>query len=195
MLADFETTGHRWVKIADFGISKRIDGTALRTAIGTEDYLAPEVQGFYPADFSEEDERTFSLAVDIWSVGAIAFRMIVGNLPFPSKRKLSDYAMRGQPFPTEESLGLEGTSFIMETMAASPRLRPTSQQALSHPWIVSQGSISGNFGQSHSQRYTSSLQLAAILLIHREGSDTYSFLRRTWALSLIRPNALRQAYY
>jgi serine/threonine protein kinase len=154
-LADFETVGTRWVKIADFGISKRLDGTALRTFSGTEGYLAPEVQGYEPDDFSEEDERTFSLAVDIWSVGAITFRMIVGNLPFPSKRNLRDYAMRGQPFPMEESLGLQGARFVMETMAASPRLRLTSEQALSHQWIISQGSTLQSLGQPQSQRYKS----------------------------------------
>ena len=37
-----------WVKIADFGISKRvIDGhTALRTQMGTPAFQAPEILGF-----------------------------------------------------------------------------------------------------------------------------------------------------
>ena len=93
--------------------------------------------------------------MDIWSVGAITFRMIVGELPFPSRRNLRDYAMRGQPFPKEESLSPEVAMFVTETMAASPRLRLTSEQALSHQWIISQGSTLRSLGQAQSQRYES----------------------------------------
>ena len=137
-----------WVKIADFGISKRIDGTALRTVIGTEAYLAPEVRGFYTADSTVDDEHTFSLAVDIWAVGAITFRMVTGRLAFPP-RQLFDYVVRGSSFPLEESMSPEYAKFVVETMAASPRFRPTSQHALSYAWIQMQetpipGSDSGS---------------------------------------------------
>jgi serine/threonine protein kinase len=73
-------TPNWWVKISDFGISKKVEGTALRTAIGTESYLAPEVRGFIADD--DNADGTFSLAVDVWAVGAIVFRMIAGQLPF-----------------------------------------------------------------------------------------------------------------
>jgi len=124
-----------WVKIADFGITKRIDGTALRTVIGTEAYLAPEVKGIYTADSEEEDENSFSFAVDIWAVGSMTVRMITGKLAFQTPRKLFDYVVGGQPFPVNQSMGPECTDFVMKTMAASPRRRPTSQEALSFPWI------------------------------------------------------------
>lgn len=54
-----------WVKVADFGISNRVGATALRTHVGTEAYLAPEVRGFMAAGSDAED--TFSFAVDIWA--------------------------------------------------------------------------------------------------------------------------------
>ncbi len=129
-----------WVKIADFGISKRIDGTALRTVIGTEAYLAPEVRGIYTPDFQENDESTFSFAVDIWAVGSITFRMITGQLAFPNPRRLFDYVVGGRPFPIEQtqSMSSECSDFVIRTMAASPRQRPTSQQALSSPWMQKQ---------------------------------------------------------
>ena len=121
-----------WVKIADFGISKRIEATALQTRIGTEAYLAPEVKGIYTADSKPEDEETFSLAVDIWSVGAIAFQMVTGRPAFPNGRQLFDYVVREAqfPFPAEKSVSSEYISFIQMTMAVSP---PTSRQALRHP--------------------------------------------------------------
>ncbi|KAF4626726.1 hypothetical protein G7Y89_g11431 [Cudoniella acicularis] len=133
-----------WVKIADFGITKRIDGTELRTVIGTEAYLAPEVRGIYTTDSQEDDKHTFSFAVDIWAVGAITFRMITSQLAFPPGRKLFDYVVGGQPFPVEQSMSSECNDFVIKTMAASPRYRPTSQQALSYPWILTQEPISND---------------------------------------------------
>ncbi len=131
-----------WVKIADFGIAKRIDGTELRTRIGTEAYLAPEVRGIYTVDSRDDDESTFSFAIDIWAVGAITFRMITSQLAFSSGRKLFDYVVHGHPFIVEQSMSPTCADFVAKTMAASPHRRPTSQQALSFPWILEQESIS-----------------------------------------------------
>lgn len=136
--------GPEWrIKIADFGITKQADGTELRTKyIGTMAYLAPEIRGIYTADFEDEDKSTYSFAVDIWAVGVITFRMITGQLPFPPGGKLVDYVVRGRPFPVMESLSLEATDFVTKTMAASPRHRPNSRQALSSSWILKQEPIS-----------------------------------------------------
>jgi serine/threonine protein kinase len=127
-----------WIKIADFGISKRIEGTALRTVIGTEAYLAPEVRGIYTADCNEDDEHIFSLAVDIWAIGAITYRMYTGRLAFPTGRQLFNYVVRGSPFLIDESMSSECIEFVTATMAASPRSRPTPQQALFYKWIQEQ---------------------------------------------------------
>ncbi len=129
-----------WVKIADFGIAKRIEGTELRTVIGTEAYLALEVRGIYSPD-SQDDEGAFSLAVDVWAIGAITFRMITGQIPFPPGRKLSNYVVGGKSFLTGHIMSPECTSFLLKTMAASPNHRPTSQEALSYPWIKVQDPI------------------------------------------------------
>ncbi|KAE8449251.1 hypothetical protein EG329_008418 [Mollisiaceae sp. DMI_Dod_QoI] len=118
-----------WVKIADFGITKRLDDTAARTIIGTEAYLAPEVRGIYTIDSLEADESTFSFAVDIWTIGAITFRMVTGSGPFTSGRKLYDYVVREQQFPIDPRMSPECADFVTKTMAASPRRRPTSWEA------------------------------------------------------------------
>ena len=126
-----------WIKISDFGISKRIESTALRTHIGTEPYMAPEIKGIFPMDDgADADTDTFTLAVDIWSVGVIAFRMVTGRLPFPDPRQLFNYVVKCSSFP---AMGLEPADcadFVQKTMAASPHLRPTSQQALEHQWLM-----------------------------------------------------------
>ncbi|KAH8682605.1 hypothetical protein BX600DRAFT_492614 [Xylariales sp. PMI_506] len=53
-----------WVKIGDFGISKRVveENTALRTMVGTKGYLAPEVFGMVRTDddYNEDDHDSGS---------------------------------------------------------------------------------------------------------------------------------------
>ncbi|KAG7413795.1 Serine/threonine-protein kinase RAD53 [Fusarium oxysporum f. sp. rapae] len=58
---------HWFVKIGDFGISKRAEATALRAVISTEGYVAPEVKGFIPDQSSSSSSDTFSytFAVDM----------------------------------------------------------------------------------------------------------------------------------
>jgi serine/threonine protein kinase len=79
-----ESNSPEWlVKITDFGISKRaLDGeTDFRTNVGTSGYVAPEVIGC----FSEDNQNiSYSVAVDIWAIGIIAFQLLLKRLPFLS---------------------------------------------------------------------------------------------------------------
>jgi hypothetical protein len=66
------------VKVSDFGIAKAVDpvatrsGTAAATTVGTPAYMAPEQALGKPVD-----QRT-----DLYSVGVIAYEMLVGRMPF-----------------------------------------------------------------------------------------------------------------
>ncbi|CAH0004410.1 unnamed protein product [Clonostachys byssicola] len=134
-----------WVKISDFGTTKQIETTVLRTGVGTETYQAPEVRGiFTPADMADNTERLFPLAVDIWAVGAIAFRMATGRTPFGAPRDLYAYVVQGSAFPFEESLSAECNAFVSSAMHASPKQRPSAAKALSHPWLNLASSISAD---------------------------------------------------
>ncbi|KAF7557013.1 hypothetical protein G7Z17_g1021 [Cylindrodendrum hubeiense] len=132
-----------WVKISDFGISKQIGSTVLRTAIGTEHYQAPEVKGIYRLSEvdDDDDDLTYDLAVDIWAVGAITFRVATGQVPFPGKRDLSRYVIRDASFPTDDSLSATCAKFITKTMSPSARDRPTAEEALKNLWINEQTSV------------------------------------------------------
>lgn len=133
--------GPDWlVKLTDFGISKRAVGTQLRTFAGTFAYSAPEVRELYTAeDLAAGDVGTYSFGVDVWAVGAITFRAITGGVAFQAPGQLTGYVVQGSPFPVEElrhaSVTAECVEFVQRTMAASPRRRPTSNDALSHPWM------------------------------------------------------------
>ena len=133
------------MKIGDFGISKRTgEGlTALRTFSGTLGFLAPEILAqhglFDDCDFGVRKEYT--VAVDIWSLGEIAFRALTGEQPFPI-RSLRAYIRGASPFPIEmlqaHGVSKEGCDFLSSLMAPMPKDRLTAGGALSHIWIEPQ---------------------------------------------------------
>jgi serine/threonine protein kinase len=133
-----------WIKIADFGIAKRIQDTYLRTRIGTPAYLAPEVREIYSPDSEPGEEEKFSFAVDLWAVGVMTYRMVTGKLPFPQGRQLFNYTVYGKEFPAESSMSASCTRFVTRLMAASPRARPRAEAALFDAWLQESSSSAGN---------------------------------------------------
>jgi len=67
--------GH--IRLTDFGLSREDydESTPLRTVCGTNHYMAPEMIR----------KSGYNKAVDWWSLGAIAYEMMVGSPPFDSK--------------------------------------------------------------------------------------------------------------
>lgn len=131
-----------WVKIADFGISKRLEGsTVLRTAqVGTRGYTAPELHGlFCPDDPETTADFSYTIAVDVWAIGEIVFRMLTNQPSFPEPRQLFNYVVQGQPFPTGllDAVGSspQCTDCIRLMMTASPAARMTAAAALQHAWL------------------------------------------------------------
>jgi len=133
-----------WVKIGDFGISKRAgEGlAALRTFSGTLGFLAPEVLVQHGLlDSGEFGElREYTVAVDIWSLGEIAFRALTNEPPFP--RGLASYIKNPSSYPrdTIDNLHLHGNAskFVWNLLRPMPADRPTAEAALRHPWLASQ---------------------------------------------------------
>jgi serine/threonine protein kinase len=78
--------GDRWVpKIADFGISKKIDYSSLTTdqkkstqLLGKIDYMAPEQ--FYPDKFGINGK--INTQVDLWAFGVILYELFMKRTPF-----------------------------------------------------------------------------------------------------------------
>ena len=132
-----------WVKLGDFGVSRRIF-TAQKsrlTRIGTLDYMAPEIQ---IQNDDEDQDLPYTLAVDIWSLGCVLFRLLTHQLPFPEFRHLRLYWRSRKPFPTdiliEHSVSEDGISLISEMMKSHPADRMTVTMALLHSWVSIQES-------------------------------------------------------
>jgi serine/threonine protein kinase len=126
-----------WVKIADFGISKRRhDVTTLQTLQrGTMGFAAPEAVGIS----ADGEDGTYSAAVDIWSLGAVAFMMLTGRGAFGNFAELAGYCSGTRAFPIQKleraSVSSEGQSFVASLMMLAPEARPTADEALQHPWM------------------------------------------------------------
>ena len=126
-----------WVKIGDFGGSKRfLDGQSLQnTVVGTWDYMAPEIRGLIDI----EPNDTVITAVDVWSLGCILFQLVVGAVPF-SVNALGSYCRSTIPFPLDllhaQQISSDGGAFIRGLMAVQPRNRPKVDVALKESWIV-----------------------------------------------------------
>lgn len=121
------------VKISDFGLSKRVvDGTELRTEVGTENYTAPEIVGLLSG------RSSYSNAVDMWSLGCLVYYMLTKKMPFPTMRRLNHYITTGV-FPEtdldDSNTSPAATEFIVKLMKRQPVDRLTPEQALEDPWL------------------------------------------------------------
>ncbi|KAL6399842.1 putative calcium calmodulin-dependent protein kinase type 1b protein [Ilyonectria robusta] len=130
-----------WVKICDFGISKRVEGsTALRTMeVGTMGYMAPEVLGMFTLEDLQENQTevaAYTSAVDLWALGEITHKLLTQKATFLSPNQRANYVTMGTQFPTNELESVGASThcilFIQQTMAASPRKRLTADEAAGH---------------------------------------------------------------
>lgn len=116
--------GPQWhVKVADFGISKNTDGTSLATLIGIPGYIAPELLG--------DSLNSYTAAVDVWALGAVAFCMRTDFPPFPTLQHLMNYVRDHKTqFPVRPLGRSSGfcMNFVLSTMAESPERRLTIDQ-------------------------------------------------------------------
>src|SRR5215212_6773618 len=88
MLARFRD-GSDCVKVVDFGIAKAVNSEAQKVTktglvVGTPEYMSPEQIAGDPLD-----GRT-----DIYSLGLVAFNILTGRLPWPSKTTQESVIMR-----------------------------------------------------------------------------------------------------
>ncbi len=134
-----------WIKIGDFGISKRIrEQSGMQTMVGTPTYIAPEIFPFmFTDDYDDNDEALqYTVAVDIWSLGCVLFRLLTRQAPFDSVITLGAYCRSKKKFPTNALLEHEVTkdcvALLLEMMRPYPSDRISATEALSRPWTCVQ---------------------------------------------------------
>ncbi len=106
--------------------------------IGTQEYMAPEVRFFTPRH--EGDKASYTVAADMWSLGAICVRLITAKPAF-DLRGLLGYFDHGARFDPEDALAGDGTTqegrdFVRAIMDRDPKLRPLAHEAIEHAWMA-----------------------------------------------------------
>jgi calcium/calmodulin-dependent protein kinase I len=123
------------VKLADFGLADFVLENSFGEKstcgmYGTPFFVAPEVIR----------AETYTPAVDIWSLGVLAYNMLSGKLPFDGsniKEVLRRVRSGRYEFPDAEwaEISPEAMSFISGLLELDPHNRLTARQALNHSWI------------------------------------------------------------
>mmetsp|Transcript_20239 Transcript_20239/g.21978 ORF Transcript_20239/g.21978 Transcript_20239/m.21978 type:complete len:357 (+) Transcript_20239:230-1300(+) len=118
------------IKLADFGLAvEDITGDNITTFAGTPLYMAPE----------NHRKESYGKPVDIWAVGLITYLLFCGNLPFGNDENFvkarvlkGEFQFREKEWQNSSSLMRD---FIKNMLKIDPRLRPTVEESLNHPWF------------------------------------------------------------
>jgi serine/threonine protein kinase len=97
--------------------------------------MAPEVTGLVNSEVG-----VLPSAVDMWALGTLVFRTVVGSVPFTPVSKLHHYIFGGHGFPVgplqEVGASSDCCDFIRCLIAPMPKDRLAAQAASSHTWIL-----------------------------------------------------------
>src|SRR5271157_592818 len=110
--------------VTDFGLARRLlpseeaTATLTGTLVGTLDYMAPELLTGSAA----------SAASDVYALGTVAYRMVAGELPFPSGTPLAGAILRSKgPAPSPRThvpdLDLKWETAIQRALDPDPQRR------------------------------------------------------------------------
>jgi len=120
--------GHGNVKIADFGVSKKvIDNEILFEQCGTPAYIAPEI-------VRELGYKGFP--VDIWSAGVCLYAMLYGNVPFKSNQMDDmNQMIQGGDIEFKDTASESARDLMQRMLQRNPNKRLTAEEVLGHPWM------------------------------------------------------------
>ena len=126
------------LKITDFGTAKRISsscqediGRECSSLKGTPYFMAPEIL-----------RRTgHNTSADVWSLGCLVIEMLTGKAPWTTLttdfEEIIGYILNGIPPPYPKTLSQDCQHFLNGCLNNVPAARFTSQELLSHPWVIS----------------------------------------------------------
>jgi serine/threonine protein kinase len=138
------------IKITDFGIAKMADEelieaveggessiSASKTAVGALPYMAPE---------AIDTPREVGYPADIWSIGAMMYQLLTGDLPFGSGLRAVKNILEAVPptFPAFlqanaqfAPLASEISQLILRCLTKDPATRPTADQLVAQCGLFS----------------------------------------------------------
>mmetsp|Transcript_2659 Transcript_2659/g.1601 ORF Transcript_2659/g.1601 Transcript_2659/m.1601 type:complete len:117 (-) Transcript_2659:407-757(-) len=114
------------IKIGDFGLATKLEfeGERKRTVCGTPNYIAPEVL---------EGKQGHSYEVDIWSLGVIAYTLLIGKPPFETSDVKTTYRrikMNAYTFPEHVTISDVAKGLITRILNNDPNKRPSLDELI-----------------------------------------------------------------
>ncbi|XP_071323566.1 rho-associated protein kinase 2-like isoform X2 [Trachinotus anak] len=105
---------HGHLKLADFGTCMKMDSTGMvhcDTAVGTPDYISPEVLQ------SQGGDGNYGQECDWWSVGVFIYELLVGETPFYAESLVGTYGKimnhkNSLIFPDDVEMSTEAKALI-----------------------------------------------------------------------------------
>lgn len=128
------------IKISDFGISKRVEASALLAPQKNGGHIhRPSLQGsvFWMAP-EVVKQTSYTRKADIWSLGCLIVEMFTGNHPFPNCSQLQAIFQIGGSSArpdTPEKASEEGKAFLNKTFEVDHEKRPSADELLSLPFL------------------------------------------------------------
>lgn len=133
--------GEGVLKLIDFGFSKHFhEGKMMKSHKGTLSFMAPEVL-----------QHQYTFKCDIWSLGVVVFRMLLGYLPFQDQ--MAVHPLLAQNFEATiqrhilaghiilrnkadwDQLPPDAKDFVKSLLKVDQTKRPSTADALRHPWL------------------------------------------------------------
>lgn len=117
------------LKLIDFGFAARWNQkNTMSRQCGTTDFIAPEVL-----------RRSYGTQADMWSIGVIAYFLLVGRMPFRGEDRSATLKniLRGkaEPFPQHLANSHLACDFVKQLLVTNPKRRMTAAMALEHSFI------------------------------------------------------------
>ena len=126
------------IKISDFGISKRVQASALLQPAGQHPHR-PSLQGsvFWMAP-EVVRQKPHTRKADIWSLGCLVVEMFTGTHPYPDCSQLQAIFQIGSSNArpkTPSNASPEGVGFLDRTFEIDEKMRPSADELLGSPFL------------------------------------------------------------